>query len=125
MPATRILCVDDNTDICILLERVLELEGFEAICATDAAEALRLVQTEEFKLYILDAEMPGTSGLTLCQLIRAYDELAPIIIYSAHTDNSDRLAGMVSGANAYVAKPHFEKLVPTVRGLLGAADVPT
>jgi two-component system phosphate regulon response regulator OmpR len=125
MPATRILCVDDNRDICILLERILVLEGFEAICATDAVEALRLVRTEQFKLYILDAEMPGTSGLTLCQLIRAYDEHAPIIIYSAHSDTSDRLAGMVSGANAYVAKPRIEELVPTIKGLLGAADVMT
>ena len=71
-----------------------------------------------FDLYVLDSELPGFSGLTLCQRIRAADARTPIVIFSAHGFESHREAGMLAGADAYVVKPDVTELIPTVKRLL-------
>jgi DNA-binding response OmpR family regulator len=88
----------------------------------DVNEALRLIEKERFDLYILDSEMPGFSGLTLCHQIRAVDTRTPIIIFSGHGFESHREAGMLAGANAYLVKPDVTELIPTVKRLLEGAD---
>ena len=118
MPAKRILCVDDNEDTCDLLKTMLGKADFDVITAPDAAEALRLIESERFDLYVLDSEMPGFSGLTLCHRIRAVDTHTPIVIFSGHGFESHREAGMLAGANAYLVKPDVTELIPTVKRLL-------
>ncbi|MFL6284436.1 MAG: response regulator [Pyrinomonadaceae bacterium] len=118
MPPKRILCVDDNEDTCDLLKTMLGMAGFDIISVPDAAEALRLIESERFDLYVLDSEMPGFSGLTLCNKIRAVDTHTPIVIFSGHGFESHREAGMLAGANAYLVKPDVSELIPTVKRLL-------
>ena len=119
----RILCVDDDADTCQLLTLLLGKSGFEAVCVPDAATALRLMAGEQFRLYILDGQLPGISGLTLCQRIRKRDTHTPVLIFSGHGYESDRVAGMTAGANAYIVKPDVKELVPTVKRLLAQARV--
>lgn len=114
----RILCVEDDRDTGLLLTLMLGDAGFEAVCVPDAAAALRLMECEQFRLYILDGQLPGISGLTLCQRIRRRDGHTPILIFSGHGYESDRAAGMNAGANAYIVKPDVKKLIPTVKRLL-------
>jgi DNA-binding response OmpR family regulator len=114
----RILCVEDDEDTCLLLTTLLDNYGFEAVCVPDAAAALRLMACEQFRLYILDGQLPGISGLTLRQRIRRQDGHTPILIFSGHGYESDRAAGMGAGANAYIVKPDVNELVPTVKRLL-------
>ena len=121
MPTKRILCVDDDEDTCDLLKTMLGMEDFEVVAVPDADEALRLIESERFDLYVLDSEMPGFSGLTLCHRIRAVDARTPIVIFSGHGFESHREAGMLAGANAYLVKPDVTELVPTVKRLLEEA----
>ena len=119
MPAKRILCVDDNEDTCELLKAMLGMADLDVVTVPGVDEALRLIESERFDLYVLDSEIPpGFSGLTLCHKIRAVDTHTPIIIFSGHGFESHREAGMLAGANAYLVKPDVTELIPTVRRLL-------
>jgi DNA-binding response OmpR family regulator len=125
MPSTdlRILCVEDDGDICELLTTTLGFHSFEAVCVPDVAAAHALMGKEKFRLYILDGQLPGVSGLTLCQEIRAADKDTPIVIFSGHGKESDRAAGLGAGADAYILKPDMTAIVPTVKRLLKQAQV--
>ena len=115
----RILCVEDDPDTCELLTLTLHHHGFEAVCVPEVAAALSLMSKEKFRLYILDGQLPGVSGLSLCQEIRSADWVTPIVIFSGHVRESDQKAGMSAGADAYLLKPDMSELVPTVKRLLG------
>ena len=119
----RILCVEDDEDTCLLLTTLLGNYGFEAVCVPDAATAFSLMAGERFRLYILDGQLPGISGLTLCQRIRLRDGDTPILIFSGHGYEWDRVAGMSAGANAYIVKPAVREIIPTVKRLLAQARV--
>jgi DNA-binding response OmpR family regulator len=117
-PPLRILCVEDDADIGELLTTTLGFYSFEAVCVPDVAAAHALIGKEQFRLYILDGQLPGASGLTLCQEIRVADKVTPIVIFSGHCKESDRAAGLRAGANAYILKPSVTEIVPTVKRLL-------
>ena len=117
----RILCIDDNDDTCFMLKYLLGRSDFEAITVSNTEEALRLIEKEKFSLYIVDFELPAVSGLEFCKEFRKLDTETPIIIYSGAAYGSDRAAGMLAGANAYLIKPNIDEIVPTVRRLLGEA----
>ena len=120
-PALRILCVEDDADICEVLTTTLSMYSLEAVCVPEVAAAHDLMGKEKFRLYILDGQLPGVSGLTLCQEIRVADKVTPIIIFSGHGKESDRAAGLRAGANAYILKPGMNEIVPTVKRLLEQA----
>lgn len=117
----RILCVDDDEDTRFLLEHLLGVSDLEAIAVQDTAAALHLIEKERFSLYIIDGQLPGISGLGLCQEIRRLDRKTPIIIFSGHAHASDRAAGMRAGANVYIVKPDTREIVPSVQRLLEEA----
>lgn len=117
----RILCVDDDEDTRYLLESILNFADFEAIAVQDTATALRLIRQEQFKLYIIDSQLPGMSGLGLCEQIRAIDKATPIVIFSGKAHQSDISAGMLAGADVYIVKPNTREIVPTVKRLLEKA----
>ncbi len=121
MPTKRILCVDDDESTRELLTTMLGLSDLEAVSTPDVDGALRMMEREQFSLYILDGELPGVSGLTLCEQIRATDKHTPIVIFSGHDGSSDIDAGMLQGANAYLVKPDISEIIPTVKRLLDAA----
>lgn len=121
----RILCVDDDRDTCDVLETLLSSSGWETICVGDVTAALWLMKSEQFRLYIIDSQLPGTSGLTMCEEIRKHDRETPIIIFSGHAFPQDRDAGLQAGANAYVVKPDTSQLVPTIKRLLQPVEAAT
>ncbi|HWT03110.1 MAG TPA: response regulator [Pyrinomonadaceae bacterium] len=117
----RILCVDDDEDIRELLQNLLGFSDLEAIAVQNTEAALLLIEKEQFSLYILDGQLPGVSGLGLCEEIRKRDPKTPIIIFSGHGYALDREAGMLAGANVYLVKPDISEIVPTVKRLLQEA----
>jgi DNA-binding response OmpR family regulator len=117
----RILCVDDDEDTRDLLHHLLEYSGLEAVAVQDTAAALRLIAQEQFSLYIIDGQLPGVSGLGLCEQIRQHDKETPVVIFSGHGYPADREAGMSAGANVYIVKPDISEVVPTVKRLLAEA----
>lgn len=121
MQYIRVLCVEDDADTSDMLKFKLKLSGFEAIVAPDMDAALRLMEREQFTLYVLDGGLRSIKELSLCKHIRAADARTPIIIFSGHAFASDIEAGLLAGANAYLVKPDSSALVPTMRRLLAAA----
>lgn len=118
MPSKRILCVDGDESICDLLTTMLGFSDLEAISVPHVKEALELMKRERFSLYILDGQLIGASGLTMCEQIREIDQDTPIVIFSGHAHQSNIDAGILAGANAYLVKPDSSELVATVRRLL-------
>ncbi|HEX8556504.1 MAG TPA: response regulator [Pyrinomonadaceae bacterium] len=121
MPNKRVLCVEDNADTRNMLRAKLGLSDIEVVVAPDMEAALRLMEREQFSLYVLDGGLRGVEGPSLCEQIRASDARTPILIFSGHAFASDIEAGMLAGANAYIVKPDSSELIPTIRRLLEAA----
>jgi CheY-like chemotaxis protein len=80
----RILVVDDNELLCRLACDILRMEGYRAVPATDAAQALEAFEREEFDLLVTDFRMPGMSGLELARAIRDRNPQFPVIVMTAY-----------------------------------------
>jgi DNA-binding NtrC family response regulator len=122
MSIKRILCVDDNDDICFLLITLLKYEDLEAHSVQNAEGALQAIADEQFSLYILDGRMPGTDGRRLSQQIREIDLKIPIIIYSAEAQQLRREEDNSDDFCTYVTKPDVDKLISTVKKFLGLPE---
>lgn len=103
----RILVVEDETPLALLLAYNLEAEGFqvEHVRRGDEAE-LRLAEARP-DLVILDWMLPGVSGFEICRRLRAREDTrsVPIIIVTARSEESERVRGLLLGADDYVVKP--------------------
>ena len=119
--APRVLVVEDEIDVALLLSYNLEAEGYvvEGIARGDEAE-LRLAETAP-DLLILDWMLPGVSGIEICRRLRAREatRTLPIIMVSARREESERVRGLAVGADDYVVKPFSViELMARVRALL-------
>jgi two-component system phosphate regulon response regulator OmpR len=102
----HILVVDDDDRIRDLLKRFLSREGHRVTTASDAAAARRLLATMTFDLAILDVMMPGEDGLSLLAAIReGRQKETSVMLLTARGEASDRIAGLKTGADDYLAKP--------------------
>jgi two-component system, sensor histidine kinase and response regulator len=116
----RILAVDDTPDNLVLIETILEDEGYEIILASNGAEALAQVQQAPPDLILLDIMMPDMDGYEVTRRIRQDSTLPyiPILLLTAH-DASDVVQGLESGADDFVRKPvDVDELAARVRSLL-------
>ncbi|MFC9539083.1 response regulator transcription factor [Lysinibacillus sp. NPDC056959] len=100
----KVLIVDDDPEIRNLISIYLENEGLETIKASDALEALELLEVHHFDLIILDIMMPEMDGIEACLKIRE-ERIMPIIMLSAKSDDIDKIQGLSSGADDYLSKP--------------------
>lgn len=100
----KILIIDDDHNICKLLELYLRQEGYTLAFAYDGSSALDTFQAEEPDLVILDLMLPVVSGWEVCRLIRQQSDV-PIIMLTARDDTEDKIAGLDLGADDYVVKP--------------------
>lgn len=101
---SHILIVDDDERIRDLLKRFLSRNGYLVTTARDAAHASRLLANLSFDLLVVDVMMPGESGLDFTRRIRAEID-APILLLTARSEADDRIAGLETGADDYLAKP--------------------
>ncbi len=114
----RILVVDDEKDICDILQFNLEQEGYIVDVSTSAEEALTLL-TDVHQLLILDVMMGGMSGFKLAEKLRKEGNVIPIIFLTARNSENDMLTGFSLGGDDYIAKPFSVKeLLARVRALL-------
>lgn len=104
----QVLVVDDEVQICSIIAYALEQEGYLVRCSHSAGEAWHLFQSTHFDLVILDLMLPDTSGIRLCERIRAISTV-PIMMLTALGELSQRLEGLQSGADDYLAKPFSPK----------------
>ena len=119
----RILIVDDEEDLCEILQFNLEGEGFQAEVANSAEEALEK-DLKSFHLILLDVMMGEMSGFRFAQLLRREHKLdVPIIFITAKTAEDELLTGFSLGADDYITKPFSVKEVMVrVRAVLQRSD---
>lgn len=115
----RILVVDDDRAIRDSLARVLGLEGYEVRTATDGAIALEMIAADAPDAVLLDVMMPNVDGLMVCRVLRAERNRVPILMLTARTETSERIAGLDAGADDYLPKPFdLGELLARLRALL-------
>jgi DNA-binding response OmpR family regulator len=117
----RVLVVEDEAHIRDLIVLHLGLEGLETEAVGDGQEALSRAQGGSFDLIILDLMLPGVDGIAICRAVRrdGPNQDVPILMLTARRDESDKVLGLESGADDYLAKPFgIRELVARVRALL-------
>ena len=117
----KALVVEDDPDIVELIAHYLRAEGFEVEAASDGRAGLERLRAGSFQVVVLDLQLPGMDGLSLCGEIRRDKRTRslPVIMLTARGDEADRVVGLEVGADDYVVKPFSPKeLVARVRALL-------
>jgi len=100
-----IALVDDDSRARELLGSYLSQEGFEVFEAEDGASLSAILYRRAIALIVLELQLPGEDGLSICRRLRAEGIRTPIIILSAQAQDADRIAGLTMGADDYVRKP--------------------
>ncbi|MGB7415792.1 MAG: response regulator transcription factor [Thermosynechococcaceae cyanobacterium] len=116
-----ILIIEDEREIAQLIQTMLETEGFACQWCRDGADALRVVQSIQPDLVILDLMLPGLDGLEICTRIRqlSLSKDPYILMLTAKAEELDRIIGLSTGADDYMTKPFSPReLVARVRALL-------
>ena len=129
----QVLLAEDDRAVRESLVRAFALEGHDVSAVTNGAEALEHLREHDADVVVLDVSMPVIDGVTACRVLRSEGNLVPILMLTARTDSSDRVAGLDAGADDYVPKPFdLDELFARMRALvrrsgLGAveADVDT
>ncbi|HEV7368417.1 phosphate regulon transcriptional regulator PhoB [Arenibaculum sp.] len=119
-----VLLVEDEADLVTLLRYNLEKEGFRTLVAGDGEEGILLATEQAPNLILLDWMLPLTSGIEVCRQLRrnAKTRDIPIIMLTARGEEADRVRGLNSGADDYVAKPFSPtELVARMRAVLRRA----
>ncbi|ACJ00629.1 MULTISPECIES: phosphate regulon transcriptional regulator PhoB [Rhodospirillales] len=119
-----ILIVEDEADLVTLLKYNLEKEGFRVISASDGEEALLLANEQAPHLVLLDWMLPLMSGLEVCRQLRRNPKTrdTPVIMLTARGEEADKVRGLNSGADDYIAKPFSPtELVARMRAVLRRA----
>jgi two-component system response regulator MprA len=115
----HVLLVDDERAIRESLARALQLDGYRVTQAADGAKALDSIRSDRPDAAIVDVMMPNVDGLTLVRVLRAERNRLPVLMLTARTETSDRVAGLDAGADDYLAKPFdLPELLARIRALL-------
>jgi two-component system phosphate regulon response regulator PhoB len=122
--SARILIVEDEEPLTMLLRYNLEAEGYEVEIEARGDDAELRLKENAPDLIVLDWMLPGLSGIELCRRLRARAETErlPIIILTARGEESERVRGLATGADDYIVKPFsVPELVARIRALLRRA----
>jgi len=120
-PKKRILIIDDEKDLVMLLKGELEGVGYEIDFALDGESGYEKYLEQKPNLIILDLKMPKLNGFAVCKKIRREngDSTTPILMLTAVQEDADRLIGKVVGVERYITKPFsIEKLLNEIEWLM-------
>ena len=101
----RVLLVDDDAHIQTANGNFLNNMGYEIYPASNGTEALEIAATAALDAIILDVDMPGMDGVTVCRRLREVSQV-PVIFLSAYAQTDDRIRGLLAGGDDYLAKPY-------------------
>ena len=109
----KILIVDDEAHIRMLIEQTLEDEGVEFLTAENGEIALEIIQKENPKLVFLDVMMPKMNGMEVCRRVKKELELKDvfIVLLTAKGQELDRQRGQEVGADVYMTKPFDPEII--------------
>ncbi|MFT4030782.1 MAG: response regulator transcription factor [Siphonobacter sp.] len=111
------LIIDDEKKFASILKRNLKKYGFDSSIVSTGAAARKEMETGDFKLVLLDVNLPDGNGYQLCQEFRAQNNRLLIIILTSSYSLEDKLTGFQSGTDDYLVKPfEFKELLARIRG---------
>ncbi|WP_072772912.1 response regulator transcription factor [Desulfitobacterium chlororespirans] len=115
----KILLAEDEKSLSSAIAKGLRKLGYAVDQIYDGEDALAYLEINEYDLLILDLNMPKVDGLTVLNTLRKADSELKVLILSARSEIEDKVRGLDSGANDYLAKPFdFEELTARIRNLL-------
>jgi len=115
----RILVVEDEVGIAGMIREGLVEADYAVDVAANGIQGLRMAREETYHLIILDIMLPGRDGWSICEELRGLKHRVPILMLTARDSIQDRVRGLDSGADDYLAKPFdFRELMARVRALL-------
>ncbi len=114
----RLLIVEDEKKMNEMIAASLRKAGYEVDVCYDGNSADQYMASESYDLIVLDLNLPGMDGMTLLRSLRERDRDTAVLILSARSDVTDKVAGLDAGANYYLSKPfHLDELEACVRSL--------
>jgi len=120
----RLLLIDDDVELCGLIQEFLGRHGLALECQHDGPSGLVRVLDRRHHLVLLDVMLPGLDGLEVLRQIRRRSHV-PVIMLTARVDRTDRIAGLDAGADDYLPKPFGpDELVARVRAVLRRSGLP-
>jgi DNA-binding response OmpR family regulator len=115
---SRLLIIDDDRELFVLLAERMQSEGFQLEAAHDGRNGLELATTGNYSLVILDIMMPRLGGMDVLRLLRAKSSV-PVLMLTAKGDDIDRILGLELGADDYLPKPfNPRELIARIRAIL-------
>ncbi len=118
MNKCKILIVDDDKDLSMLIMDMLEDNGYVASNVSTLDEAYERLEKEQFHLILLDINLPDGTGFELCQELRRVSNV-PVIFASARTSEDDKITGLDMGGDDYIPKPYsIKELMSRINALL-------
>lgn len=119
MDERKILLVEDEQKIADTLKLGLTENGYNVDVAYDGKIGLKLFESNQYNIIVLDINIPGINGYELCKIIRSKNTQVPVIMLTAMSALSDKIEGYDTGADDYIIKPfEFKELVMKIRVLL-------
>ena len=114
----RILLIDDDVELCSLLDELLKREGFALETAHDGARGLERALTEDYDLIVLDVMLPRLDGFEVLRQLRR-SKMTPVMMLTARGEDVDRIVGLELGADDYLPKPfNPRELTARIRAIL-------
>ncbi len=114
----RILAVDDDEELLAMIDQFLTDSGYSVSVTSEGQQAVAALESSKFELAILDINLPDIDGLTLTRMFKAKSN-AGIIILSGRGETPDRIIGLETGADDYLAKPfELRELLARIRSVL-------
>ena len=114
----RILIIDDDKELCVLIKRSVLSEDIEADFCNTGKEGLQKLKEKEYQLVILDVMMPGMDGFETMKEIRKESSL-PILMFTSKNDNASKVCGLRAGADDYLTKPFdMDELIARIISLI-------
>jgi DNA-binding NtrC family response regulator len=112
----KILVVDDEHDICKVIQFLLEREGYSVVCACSGEEAIEAIHKDNFNAILTDWKMDGVDGMAVLKKAKEINPITPVIIMTAFASHESAIEATRCGAAAYVIKPFLnEELKQTLR----------
>ena len=114
----HILVVEDERALCETIVRSLRRLAYSVDFCYDGNKAIELLGVERYDLVLLDLNLPGADGMSVLRTLRQTDRDTKVLILSARSEVADKVEGLDTGANDYLAKPfHLEELEARIRSL--------
>ncbi len=118
----QVLIIDDDRELCALLQEYLQSQGLSCRAIHDGADAVRHLREHHYSVLVLDIMLPGMQGLDVLRKLREFDN-TPVLMLTARGEDTDRIVGLEMGADDYLPKPcNPRELAARLRAILRRAS---